>query len=436
MPCGSVFSRRAFTAGLSSCALAAAAAPAWARTFAASDRIQVGIIGLGLRGNDLLNLVLEHRKSHTDVEIVALCDVYQKRLTAAVQKVPGARTYTRHQDLLQNPDIDAVFVATPDQWHAPIVLEAMARGKDVYVEKPMAHTLEEAIIVARRTKELNRVVQVGVQGLSWRRWHRIREAIESGMIGQVVAVQGTYSRNDPAGDWNWPIDAGAGPDATGDLHIDWDQWLGPAPKIPFNADRFFRFRKYWDYSGGIATDLHYHVVAPFHLAIANEFPIRVAGTGGLWSYHDGREVPDTFLTAADYPSKFSLMVQSSQVNENGPRTVIRGTRGTIYLSDEWEGPPSRQYSYADVVPDHPYAADFARQYGDEMVRIDNVGNDGDLLHVENFFNCIRTRQTPNCSVDIGCKVMAAIDLSVRSYRNGRMYSYDPEKNAVIEAIRG
>lgn len=411
---------------------AAVATPAWARVIGANDRINVAIIGLGLRGSDHLNLLLEHRKHKQDVEIVALCDVYQKRLNAALKLVPGAKTYTHHEDVLQRPDIDAVFIATPDHWHAPMTLAAINSGKDVYVEKPMTHTVEESKEVAHRAKQLDRVIQVGVQGLSWRRWHKIREIIQSGMIGQVVAVQGTYSRNDPSGDWNWPIDPKAGPDATGEEHIDWKQWLGDAPQIPFNADRFFRFRKYWDYSGGIATDLHYHVVAPFHLAIADDFPVRAAGMGGLWVYNDGRQTPDTFLTAADYPSKYSMTIQSSQVNEHGPRTMVRGTKATIHLSDEWEGPPSRQYDYADIIPESPYITEFVKKYGNDMVRVDNVGNDGDLLHVDNFLDCVRTRKQPNCPVDMGYKVMATIDLSVRSWRNGRIYYFDPQQERVYE----
>lgn len=396
----------------------------------------MALIGLGARGNDHLALLLEHRAHKRDIEIVALCDVYQKRLSMAARKVPEAKTHVHHQELLQRSDIDAVFIATPDHWHAPITLAAMESGKDVYVEKPMTHTVEESKTVAHKAKELHRVVQVGVQGLSWDRWHKIRDIIHSGMIGQVVAVQGTYSRNTPGGDWNegpwWSIDAAAGPEAAGDEHIDWKQWLGPAPSVPWDADRFFRFRKYWDYSGGIATDLHYHVVAPLHLAVANEFPTRVAGMGGLWVYNDGRQTPDTFLTTADYPSKFSMMIQSSQVNEHGPRMYIRGTQATIHLSDEWEGPPSRQYDYADVFPESPYTVEFAKKNQFDRVRIDDVGNQGDLKHVDNFLECVRSRQQPNCPVDLGYKVEATVELSVRSYRQGKVYYFDAENERVME----
>jgi predicted dehydrogenase len=432
---GSV-SRREFLRNTGLMTAALASRPAWSNIIGANDRINVAVIGLGARGSEHLNLLLEHRANKPDIEIVALCDVYQKRLNMASRKAPGAKTYVHHQEILQRTDIDAIFTATPDHWHAPITLAAMESGKDVYVEKPMTHTVEQGKVVAHRARELKRVVQVGVQGLSWNRWHKIREIIQSGMIGQVIEVEGTYSRNAPGGDWNsgewWSIDPAAGPNAAGEEHIDWEQWIGDAPHRAFDADRFFRFRKYWDYSGGIATDLHYHVVAPFNLAVADEFPTRVSGMGGQWVYNDGREVPDTFLTAADYPGKWSLTVQSAQVNENGPATMIRGTKATIHLSDEWEGPPSRQYTYADIVPESPYVEEFAKKYHDSIVRIDGVGNEGDLKHFDNFLDCVRTRQQPNCHADLGYRTLIATDLSVRSYRNGKMYYFDPDKEVVVE----
>ena len=425
-------SRRGFLrqAGIGSALISAAAAQT--RVLGANDRINVAFIGIGGRGNWLLDLVLKHRQATPDVEIVAVCEVYQKRLAAASQRAGGAKSYVHHQELLQRKDIDAVFIATPDHWHAPITLLALESGKDVYVEKPMTHAVEEAKVVAHQAQQSKRIVQVGVQGTSWTRWHRIKEIVDSGQIGKVVAVQGTYSRNDPKGDWNWPIDPAAGPDGKSEDHIDWKQWLGAATPRPFDADRFFRFRKYWDYSGGIATDLHYHNVAPFHVALANEHPTRVAGMGGLWVYRDGREVPDTFLTAADYPSQYSMTIQSSQVNENGPVLLVRGTEATIHLGDEWEGPQGRQRDYAQIVPEGPFADAFQKKYGKEEIRIEGVGNEGDLKHVDNFLDCVRSRRQPNCHADLGYKVMTTIDLSVRSYRNGKVYYFDAEHEQVYE----
>ena len=433
MESSSHISRRNFMKAATLGGAALAAAPAWGRVLGANDRINVGLIGIGSRGSDHLDLLRQHRENKPDIEIVALCDVYQKRLNVAARKAPGAKTYVHHQEVLQRSDIDVVFIVTPDHWHAPITLAAMESGKDVYVEKPMTHTVEESKVVAHRAKELKRVVQVGVQALSWKRWHKIHDIIQSGMIGQVVAVQGTYSSNSPRGKRR-VMDTAAGPEATGEEHIDWKQWLGPAPQIPFNADRFFHFRKYWDYSGGIATDLHYHIVAPFHVAVANDFPTRVAGMGGLWVYDDGREIPDTFLTAADYPSKYSMTIQSSQVNENGPMMMIRGTKATIHLSDEWEAPPSRKYDYADIFPESPFAEEFVKKYGNDQVRVEGVGGwyEDDIKHVDNFLDCVRSRQQPNCHADLGYKVSVTIDLSVRSYRNGKMYYFDAEHEQVVE----
>lgn len=420
-------SRRRFLSG----AMATAATVASThRVLGANERIRTGVIGLGGRGSYLLSMALKRATEKNDVEVVALCDVYQRRLKKAAKKVPDAKTYTHHQELLEAGGLDAVMIATPDHWHAPITLAALDKNIDVYCEKPMTHTVEQAAEVSAKVREKKRVMQVGVQATSWARWHKIRDVVQQGLLGDVVAVQGTYSRNNPKGDWNWDIDHGAGPDGSGDDRIDWKQWLGSAPDRPFNADRFFRFRKYWDYSGGIATDLHYHIVAPFHVALSNDHPYRVSGMGGLFVYHDGRETPDTFLTAADYPGKYNMIVQSSQVNEIGPTMMIRGTHATLHLGDEWEGPQGRDVSTGRVVPETPYKKDFMKKHGKEEMILEGVGNEGDQKHVDNFFDCVRSRQQPNCHADLGHKVMTAIDLSVRSYRENKVYLIDTETGKI------
>jgi predicted dehydrogenase len=423
-------SRRNFVHGVAGVSAALATR---GRILGANDRINAAVIGLGTRGSWLLDMALHRAGEKSDVAIVALCDVYQARLSRAAKKAPDAKQYTHHQELLGRKDIDAILIATPDHWHAPITLAALESGRDVYCEKPMTHTLDEAAQVAAKVRETKRVMQIGVQALSWARWHKIRDVVQAGTLGKVVAVQGTYSRNDPNGDWNWRIDPGAGPDASGEGHIDWKQWLGPATQRAFDADRFFRFRKYWDYSGGIATDLHYHIVAPFHLALENEHPVRVSGMGGLWIYNDGREVPDTFMTAADFPGKYSMMVQSSQVNEMGPLMLLRGTHATMHLGDEWEGPQGRNTSTARIVPETPFRDEFKKKWNKDEIIVENVGNDGDQLHMDNFFDCVRSRQQPNCPADLGHKVMTSIELSVRSYRENKTFVVDPSTGRVVNA---
>ena len=394
----------------------------------ANDRIRVGMIGLGGRGSHLFHLALKRQNEKGDVEVAALCDVYKKRLSEAAQKAPEAKTFAFHQELIEKSNVDAVFIATPDHWHGPITMLAMKAGKDVYCEKPMTLHWEEARDVSRAAKELNRVLQIGVQALSWSKWHKVKEIVDQGMLGKIVICQGTYSRNEPGGDWNYyEINPNAGPYAKGDNFIDWKQWLGSAPQREFNADRYFRFRKYWDYSGGIATDLHYHTVAPFHLAVKNDFPARVAGLGGIWIHKDGREVPDTFMTAADYPGEYTLNVHSSQANAHGIQTLIRGEKATLFCGADWEG---EAYGLLRVVPEKPFAKEFKEKWGKEEIIIPKIEDEGDDKHTDNFFECIKSRKQPNCNAEIAYKVMTAIDLSVRSYKDGKMYYFDPQKESM------
>jgi predicted dehydrogenase len=196
--------------------------------------------------------------------VVAVSEVYVKRLNKAKEtaKCEGSLDY---REILERKDVDAVIIATPDHWHARMAIEAMDKGKDVYLEKPMTHTVEEAKRVYEKVKASGRILQVGSQTTSSDQWWKARKAIQDGMIGKLLMSQGSYHRNSTRGEWNGKIDAEAGPTASGDNYIDWKMWLGPAPSRPFNADRFFRFRKYWDYSGGIATDLFYHVMAPLNI---------------------------------------------------------------------------------------------------------------------------------------------------------------------------
>ena len=278
------------------------------------------------------------------MQIVAVCDVYQKRLDNAAKLAGDVKQYTYHQELLERTDLDAVIIATPDHWHAPITLAALERSLDVYCEKPVTHTAEQSFAVAQKVaadrphpagRRAVDVVEQLAQGEA--------RAIAQGMLGQGGGLPGTYSRNVPGGDWNWDIDAGAGPDGKGREPHRLEAVARPRDRsATFDADRFFRFRKYWDYSGGIATDLHYHIVAPFHLAVANEYPTRVVGMGGLWVVNDGREVPDTYLNSADYPGDWSVIVQSSQANAHGPITMIRGEHATMLMGEEWEGRGQRR----------------------------------------------------------------------------------------------
>ena len=199
-------------------------------------------------------------------------------------------------------------------------------------------------------RETKRVLQVGSQTTSGDQWAKAKKAIADGMIGDMIMSQGSYHRNSLDGEWNYPIDNAAGPTGKGEDYLDWKMWLGSAPPRPYNADRYFRFRKYWDYSGGIATDLFYHVVAPMNICWGEpQFPSKVMAGGGIYEFHDEREVPDTFHLIGDYPRGHSLVLSSSMANSQHIPGLIRGHAGTIMMVEH--GQFERYTPYITVRPE-------------------------------------------------------------------------------------
>jgi predicted dehydrogenase len=406
------------------------------RVVGANDRINIGVIGVGGRGNSDARNFAKFGEQNNACQIVAVCDVYEKRKRLAAEhfKCDG---YLDYREVLSRPDVDAVIVATPDHWHAKIALDAMDHGKDVYLEKPMCHTNEEAKLLVNTVKETKRVLQVGSQTTSADQWWKAKKAIADGMIGQMIMSQGSYHRNSIEGEWNYTIEKDAGPDGKGDNYIDWKTWLGPAPKRPYDADRFFRFRKYWDYSGGIATDLFYHVVAPLNICWNEpQFPHRVMASGGVFIFKDEREVPDTFNLIADYPQGHSLVLSSSMANSQHIPGLIRGHAGTIVMVDH--GMFERPTDFITVKPEvrrmrgaaEPSAIageEYTRKFGTKEIKIPVDQRDMMTAHIDNFLSCIRTREKPHLDVETGARAQVVINLAVQSYREGKVMYWD-EKN--------
>src|SRR5271169_2596346 len=325
------------------------------RVVGANDRINIGVIGCGGRGAyDAQAFSQFGQKNNNACQVVAVCDVYEKRKKKVAEKYK-VKGYLDYRELLNQSDIDAVVIATPDHWHGKMAMDAMDAGKDVYLEKPMVHTNEEARLLVDKVKETKRILQVGSQTTSADIWWKAKKAIADGMIGQMIESQGSYHRNSVEGEWNWPIDAGAGPDGKGDDFIDWNMWLGSqyklAPKRAWDADRFFRFRKYWDYSLGTASDLFYHVIAPLNICWDEpQFPTKVMATGGIYVFKEGpkREVPDTFHLMAEYAKGHSLVLSSSMANDEHIPGTIRGHEGTIVMVEH--GQFERMVPYITVKP--------------------------------------------------------------------------------------
>ena len=296
-------------------AFAKASSKSSGRVLGANDRINIGVIGVGGRGSGDAASFAKIGADNNSCQVIAIADCYQKRINTNKERLKIQDGYLDYREIINRKDIDAVVIATPDHWHARIALEAMDHGKDVYLEKPMCHTIDEARQLVATVKETGRVLQVGSQTTSADQWWKAKKAIADGMIGKMIMSQGSYHRNSMEGEWNYHIDEAAGPDGSGENYIDWKMWLGQAPKRAYDADRFFRFRKFWDYSGGIATDLFYHVVAPLNICWDKpQFPTKVSAGGGIYIFKDTREVPDTFHLIADYAEGHSLVLSSSMAN--------------------------------------------------------------------------------------------------------------------------
>ena len=383
-------------------------APASGKVLGANDRINIAVIGCGGMGTgQLQDLVNRSKDPAAKLAVVGVCDIYEPRKQRA-KDISGAEVYHDYRKLLERKDLDAVLIATPDHWHAKMAIDAMDAGKDIYLQKPMTYTWEEAKQVAKVARYHNRVVQIGAQSASEDRWWKAREAIKAGAIGKLLWSQSGYCRNSTEGEWNWPIDEGANPD-----NLDWKAFLGSAPKRPFDKERFFRWRKYWDYSGGIATDLFYHALSHLEVALIPEFPSRVTASGGIYFQHD-REVPDTFFMTVDYPSDHTVVLVSSMANRQCVPEIIRGHEATMYFEN----------GGFVIRPEDEFTATKKEQ---------TVVPDAGVDHMTNFLDCVRSRKKTHLDADAGYRIMVAIDLGVKAYRQNKTMLFDPKKETVVNA---
>ena len=376
------------------------------RVLGANDRIFIGVIGCGGKGtNHLKNLVEMSKKPENKLAVVAVCDIYEPRKQRA-KEICGRDLYHDYRKMLEQPHLDAVVIATPDHWHARQAIDAMEAGKDVYLEKPITYTWQEAKEVAATTARTGRVLQVGAQSCSDDRWWQANRLIKEGAIGKVLWTSSSFCRNSTRGEWNYPIDEGASPD-----NLDWKAFLGSAPKRPFDKERFFRWRKYWDYSGGIATDLFYHTLSHLQIALGPEFPKRVSAGGGIYVQHD-RDVPDTFHMIIDYPTDHSVVLCSSMANRQGIPEFIRGHEATMYFE-------------APGIVIRP-----EKEFEDSRQQLE-VAREPRLGHMNNFLDCVRTRNKPTLDAETAYRVMVAIALGVESYRKEKVMRFDREKQRTI-----
>lgn len=290
-----------------------------------ADMVRFGVIGVGMQGSPLLNSAIHL----PGTQCVACCDVYDGRHTLA-KEIAGSniRTTRRYQDLLDAKDIQALIVAVPDHWHKQIVVDATNAGKDVYVEKPMSHSLQDGVDMVAAQKKTNRIIQVGSQRTSSSLLAKVKEHLDKKTIGDLLSVELSLGRNDPTGAWQYPPPYDLSPQ-----NLDWETWLGPAPKKPFDPLAFARWRCWKEYGTGVAGDLMVHLISGMQFVTGiNQVPDRAYATGGIVRWPDGRNLPDLHVATFDY-GKIPVYVRLTLGTETPEMMRLMGNRGLIEVSE-------------------------------------------------------------------------------------------------------
>jgi predicted dehydrogenase len=399
--------RREFLQVASAGVAAAASFTATARGYAANETIAVGLIGVGGRCRQLLGAL----KRVPGVNVTAVCDVWDKNLESGREAAnPQAFAAKDHRALLDRKDVDAVLVATPDHWHVPITVDACAAGKDVYVEKPLTHELGEGQAVIDAQNKNQRIVQVGMQQRSMPQFQQALDIVRSGQLGKIHKVHLTWNRNQQR-------DQGK-PEDIDPATVDWKRFLGNAPDQPFDAYRFRHWRWFWDFGGGILTDLMVHFIDVANWYLELDHPTTAAAIGDNFLPSGRWQTPDTVQALLHYPEQgVQIYYEGTFSNaRNAAMLEFMGTEGTLYLDRaRSEVMPERNRVLAAsslVLDEGPRGADFYKN------------PDGELLHLTNWVECIRSRQKPNAPAEAGVTAVKGAHLGNRALRSGQVAHWE------------
>lgn len=380
-----------------------------AASAAPSDQIVMGVIGSGSRGT----LVMTTFQKDPALRVGAICDVYEPNLERAVStasKTPGThpKIYRNYKELLADKDIQVVLIATPEHWHAQMVLDALAAGKDVYVEKPLCQTPEQGVRLVEAEKKSKNIIQVGMQRRSYDLYLEGKDIVASGKLGRVRMVRSWWLNNYLGGGKATKLD---GP-------LDWEQWQGPAPRRPFDADRFRQWRLYSDYAGGIIADQGAHVFDGIHLMMNASYPLAVNASAGK-PHKEGVDTPESVVAIAEYPEDFigvfsinyaamqykSVHDQLNQLDGDQARMDIGREDLKVYMKGAEDEPAITKKS--------------AKGFG--------FATD---LHVQNFLECVRTRKTPTAPMRLGFQAALVVQMANMSLKQGRRFKWNAALNRV------
>ncbi len=379
------------------------------RSRAANDRVRIGMIGFGSRAQELVKEVL----ALPDAQLVAVADIYSRRRDEAKQLAPRADTLDDHRRLLDRKDIDAVIVATPLFLHAEHFLDVLSAGKDLYCEKTMTWSIPEADKCLAAAKISDRVVQIGLQHESSGALADARKWVADGLAGKVTQVESWMSRNTPhkKGQWVRPVPA----DCTAE-NVNWKAFLDGRPDQPFDAYKFINWRLFWEFSGGNITENMVHQIAWIISALNLPVPIAAYMSGGVFSEKDGREVPDTIVATLDFANDLVVTWQSTFNNSRyGLGERLLGSDGAIEhvagATDMVTGKSDEEVHYYPEKVNRPDGTVLTSQTPDEN-------------HMQNWIDCIRSRKTPNASVEIGYRSAVAAHLCNLSYRRKQRVTWE------------
>ena len=422
------------------------------KKYSANDQVNVAVIGMGIMGFNNAETTLKI----PGAKIVGVCDLYTGRLEHA-KEVYGKELYTtkNYQEILDRKDIDAVIIATSDHWHDRISIDALNKGKHVYCEKPMVHKLEQGAEVIATQKKTGKVFQVGSQRVSSIATEKARQIFESGIIGDLILVETYMDRHSANGAWQYsiPTDANAGT-------VDWEKFLGTAPKLPYDPVRFFRWRNYQDYGTGIAGDLFVHLFSGLHTVMSSNGPNRIFASGGLRFWKDGRDVPDILTGVYDYPAgtkhpAFTLQMRVNFVDgsEAGENLRIIGTDGMIQMG--WESvkvvrhkirkdPGYGGWDSFDtftIAQQKEYEQWYKAHYPSpkpEMIEPDveykvSKNYNANVDHHLSFYNGIRDKAPIKEDALFGMRAGGPALASNKSYFEKKIVNWDPENAKLISA---
>jgi predicted dehydrogenase len=376
-----------------------------ARVLGANDRIRLGVLGSGYRARS----VMEKFQKVPGVEFVAICDVYAPARALALETAgPGAQAYTNYHEILDRKDVDAVLIGSPDHWHKQMLIDAVNAGKDAYVEKPIMHSIDEGVEMVRVVDGSQRIVQTGTQQRSWDHWKLGKQIVASGRLGNITIVHAYwYQKYTPKKDLP-KINL---------ADLDWKSFLGSAPDQPFTEEKYRRWRWYWDFGGGILTDLLTHWIDVVQWYMDQPAPKTATTVGDL--YVNDWQCPDTLTAVYEYPGNFMVTFTgsiNSSVDDGG--VIFRGSDATLKIDR----------SHLAVYPEGASAVPGTLTPEPELIM--RAAHDGTLDNVINFVDCMRTRKSPNANIHIGFEAARASWIGNIALQRGMKVVWDATKGRV------